>query len=332
MKIVGFGDYLIHFSPFGNERFLQADLMTTTYTGAEANVCAALAFWNEDVSFITRLPEHHLATKGVMFLKSFGIHTDSIAYGSGRMGLYFLEKGHDLRPSAVIYDRSETVFTKSCFSDYDWAHILDHADAFYLSGITPSLSDSLLDCCEQVLRLAKDKNIPVFFDVNLRPTLCSLVKSREIFAALSPYITHLISNEEHLKQLLDYAPSTDEVQPRLEELSHKAREATGIANIAITVRRTINAHQTAVYASYFSGSTMAVSQKYEIDVVDRVGSGDAFSAGIVYSVLHSFDHADTVNFAMASGALKHTVNSDINYATLPEIRNLMASKGFDVVR
>ena len=332
MNIVGFGDYLIHFSPHDNERFLQADLMALTFTGAEANVCAALAFWGENVRFVTKLPEHHLSRKGVMFLQSFGIRTDFIAYGPGRMGLYFLEKGHDLRPSSVIYDRADSAFTASGFSDYDWEGILEGADAFCLSGITPSLSGSLLRCCENALRLARQKNIPVFYDVNLRPTLCGIEQSREIFRALSPYITHLISNEEHLKQLLDFSPAETGDRERLEALSCHASSVTGIPHIAITVRRTISAHRTSVFASYYSGGSAAVSPRYEIDVVDRVGSGDAFSAGLIHSVLHGADNSEAVNFAIASCALKHTVNSDINYSTLREIRHVMESKGFDVLR
>lgn len=332
MKIAGFGDYLIHFSPHDTDRFMQADLMSTTYTGAEANVCAALSLWGEDVSFVTRLPRHPLAQKGIMFLKSFGINTAFIEHAEGRMGLYFLEKGHALRPSAVIYDRLDTVFTKSAFSDYNWDGILSDVDAFCLSGITPSLSDSLLDCCKQALSLAKARNIPVFYDVNLRPTICDITKSRKIFQTLSPYITYLISNEEHLKQLLDYTDPETEDPARLKKLSQAASEITGIRNIAITVRRTISAHETSVYASYYNGETIAVSPKYEIDVVDRVGSGDAFSAGIVYSAMHNSDVSHTVHFSIASCALKHTINSDINYATLEEINRVMGSKGFDVSR
>ena len=311
---------------------MQASSMEITFTGAEANVCAALAFWGENVEFITKLPKHHLATRGIAFLKSFGIKTDRIEYGDGKMGLYFLEKGHAIRPSSVIYDRENSVFTNSKFFDYDWDSILKNSDAFYLSGITPSLSESLLDCCEKVLKKAHKYGIPVFYDVNLRPSICSIEKSKEIFKTLSPYITHLISNEEHLKQLLGYSSLETEDRLRLLDLSKIASQKTNIKNIAITVRRTISAHQTKIYGGYFDGSSIAISPEYEIDVVDRVGSGDAFSAGIVYSFAHKFNINDTINFSVASCALKHTIKNDINYSFLQEIFNVMQSKNLDVNR
>lgn len=332
MNIVGFGDFLIHFSPCGNERFLQADSMSMKFTGAEANVCAALAFWGENVQFVTKLPKHHLALKGEMFLKSFNIKTDFIEHGNGRMGLYFLEKGHAMRPSTVIYDRQGTAFTNCGLNDFDWETIFKNSDAFYLSGITPSLSNNLLDCCEQILKKARSKNISVFYDVNLRPTICDIKKSREIYRRLSPYITHLISNEEHLKQLTEYYSEDKNTATRLKTLSSFVSKKTNIKNIAITVRETINAHKTIILASYSNGKDFTLSPKYEIDVVDRVGSGDAFSAGIVYSVTNNFSTLDTVNFSIASCALKHTINDDINFSTVEEIKTVMSNKNLDVNR
>ena len=332
MSIVGFGDFLMHLSPHDNDRFLQSSAMDITFTGAEANVCAALGFWKEDVRFVTKLPEHNLALKGIMFLNSLNIDTKYIPFGSGRMGLYFLEKGHSVRPSTIIYDRLGTVFTSSKFEDYNFEEILKDANAFYLSGITPCLSDSLFDCCKKALKLAREKNIPVFYDVNLRPSLCDVTKAKTIFNALSPYITHLISNEEHLKQLLDFVPTKTENVDRLLELSKFALKKTNINNIAVTVRKTHSAHQTSFYASYFNGKDIALSKTYDLDVVDRVGSGDAFSAGMVYSFVNNLDISESVEFSSASCALKHTINSDINFSTTNEIMSLMNSSSNDVRR
>jgi len=332
VSIVGFGDFLMHFSPHDTDRFLQTSTMDLTFTGAEANVCAALGLWKEKVRFVTKLPNHALSVKGTMFLSAFHVDTDSIAYGDGRMGLYFLEKGHSVRPSSVIYDRSGTVFTESKFDDYRWDEILDHAEVFYLTGITPSLSDSLLECCEKAMKKASERHIPVFYDVNLRPTICDIEQSRYVFGKLSPYITHLISNEEHLKQLLEYTQTATDDRERLLELANATMARTHIKNIAITVRRTYSAHQTAFFASYFNGEDIALSRKYELDVVDRVGSGDAFSAGMVYAAVHGFDLSEAVEFSSASCALKHTINSDINYSGVEEIKAVMKSSRLDVTR
>ena len=332
MKIVGFGDYLIHFSPPENDRFLQGDTMRISFTGAEANVCAALSFWGEKVDFITRLPRHMLSRKGLMFMNSFRVSTDYVAYGEGRMGTYFLEKGHSVRPSSVIYDRLGTVFTASRYEDFAWEEILEDADALYLSGITPSLSEELFQCCRRLLAECKHRGIAVFYDVNLRPAICDITRSREIFFALAPAITHVISNEEHMKQLLGMDGESGENPDRLPVFAELVREKTGIANVAITVRRTINAHQTRIYGAYSTPELFAASRQWELDVVDRVGSGDAFSAGIIYGISRGWNAQETVEFAAASSAVKHTINNDINFAEAEEIKSIASRKTADVRR
>ena len=334
MKITGFGDYLIHFSPIHDERFMQTDYMHMTFTGAEANVCAALAFWGEDTGFVTRLPKHLLSRRSVAFLTGCGVDMGYVAYGDGRMGTYYLEKGQSLRSSVVIYDRVPSAFTESRYEDYDWSAILDHTDILYLCGITPSLSANLLEICRQILPEARKRNISVFYDVNYRPALGTPEQAGEILRALSPYITHLIGNEEHLKMLLGVRSRFPEEQPaqRLRDLTEQVRSITGIQRIAITVRRTITASQTVIFASYSEHDTFSLSPEYRIQVVDRVGSGDAFSAGLVYAVVHGYPTEKAVRFAAASNAMKHTIADDINFASVEEIENLMQQQGFDVRR
>lgn len=333
MKVVGFGDFLMHLSPTEKMRFAQADTMRLSFTGAEANVLSALGLWGTPTDFVTRIPRHALSERGVSFLRGLSVGTEHIAYGEGRMGVYFLESGYSLRPSQVIYDRMGTAFTESSFGDYDWDAILADADIFCLSGITPALSDALFACTREVLAECKRRGILVVFDVNLRPAICDIVRSREIFSALSPYVGCLISNEEHLKQLLDVAVDKDPEDPeRLPLLADIARARTGIERIAITVRRTPSASRAVVTAAYHDGRDFAVGTTRTIDVVDRVGSGDAFTAGLVYSIIKEKSALDAVEFAIASSAIKHTVYNDVNFATVREIETLVKSTSCDVRR
>ena len=332
MNIVGFGDFLIHFSPTEDQRFDQADLMRVSFTGAEANVCAALSLWGENVEFVTKVPDHALARRGLRFLGGLGVHTGHVPTGGSRMGIYFLENGRSIRPSAVIYDRQSTAFSTCVYEDYDWDRILEGKDAFYLSGITPSLSEELLCCCEKVLAKVRERDIPVFFDLNLRPAICDIFRSREVFDRLKQHITHLIGNEEHLKQLLEIVPAPTEAPSRLKDFAGAVREKTGIGHVAVTVRRTPNAGKAITYAAYDDGTDFAVSSRYELDVIDRVGSGDAFSAGLVYSVMHGSSAEDSVGFAAASCALKHTISNDISYCTVEEVRSVMRGSARDVRR
>ena len=334
MRVTGFGDYLIHFSPMGDERFLQADAMQLSFTGAEANVCAALALWGLDVSFVTRLPEHPLAQKGIMFLKSLGISTRHIARGGKRMGLYFLEKGASVRPAQVIYDRMGSGITEAVPSDFEIDAILDDTDLLYLTGITPTLTENLADCALALCKAAKERGVQVAFDVNYRPTLSTPEQAGAVLKQLAPYITLLIGNEEHLKMLLGVSSKygEDEREKRLSDIANQTRELLKIERIAVTVRRTPSASDAVIYAAYSDGRDFAVSPEHRMHVVDRVGSGDAFSAGLVYAISQGFTAEEAVGFAAASNAMKHTILSDINYAAADEILRVMKQAGFDVKR
>lgn len=332
--ITGFGDYLIHFSPIHDERFMQTDYMHMTFTGAEANVCAALAFWGEKTRFVTRLPRHLLARRGAAFLTGCGVDLGHVAYGEGRMGVYYLEKGQSLRPSVVIYDRVPSAFTQSAFEDFAWDDILSDTDVFYLCGITPNLSDNLFALCQKLLPEIRKRGIPVFFDVNYRSALGTVEQAGRIFRALAPHITHLIGNEEHLKMLLGISPAYGEEEPekRLQDLTEQVRRETGIEHVAVTVRRTVDAGNTVIYASCSDGRSFAVSPEYRIQIVDRVGSGDAFSAGMIYGFVRGLGVSQTVQFAAAANAMKHTIHDDISFASVEEIEALMCRNGFDVRR
>ena len=259
MKVVGFGDFMIHFSPVLDQRFMQSRMMS--YTGAEANVCAALGLWGEKTAFVTCLPDHALAQSGINFLKSLSVDTAHIVTGEGRMGTYYLEKGSGVRPSVVIYDRLPSAFSESGYDSYDWETTLEDADILYLTGITPALSESLLDCTEKLCKLAASYGMLVFFDVNHRPKLQNEEKARAIFKRLCPYITDLIGNEEHLKMLLgicsDYGE--DQWEKRLMDIAEKTTELTGISNVAVTMRRTPSASRAIFGAAYMDAEETAVS-------------------------------------------------------------------------
>lgn len=334
MKVVGFGDFLIHFSPVMNERFAQSRLVQMSFTGAEANVCAALGLWGERVEQVTRLPDNILAQSGISFLKSLSVGTEHIVLAEGRMGTYYLEKGHGRRSSVVVYDRAGSAFCQSKFEDYDWEEIFRDATCLYVTGITPALSEGLFEATLKAMALAREKGIKVFYDVNYRSKLLSMERAAEMFYAFAPHITHLIGNEEHLKGILGMETDLGEekVIERLREVTSAVSEKTAIPNIAVTARRTLSADHTVFCASYFDGKDFAVSPKYEIYPLDRVGSGDAFSAGIVYSELQGYGADEAVAFAAASCAMKHEISDDINLASVKEIRALMDKSGLDVVR
>ena len=334
MKIVGFGDLLIHFSPIMNERFSQSKFVQMSFTGAEANVCGAIGLWGEESELVTALPDNILAQSGLSFMKSLSVNVDHVVVGEGRMGTYYLEKGHGLRPSVVVYDRANSSFCNSKFEDYDWEEIFKDACALYITGITPALSEGLFDATVKAAKTAQEKGIRVYYDVNYRAKLLNIEGAARIFEALSPYITHLIGNEEHLKGIFGFETmyGEDRLKERLIEITDVVLERTKIKNVAVTARRTVSADHTVFAASYFDGAEQAFSPTYDIRPLDRVGSGDAFSAGLVYSNMKGYGAEECVSFAAASCAMKHEISNDINFASVKEIRALMSAQGYDVVR
>lgn len=333
-KVVGFGDYLIHLSPEGYMRFAQASSYDMTFTGAEANVLAALSLWGTDTEFVTAVPDNPIAKKAVAFMRGFGTKTDNIHTGEKRMGLYFLEKGASLRSSGVIYDRENTSFTSSCFEDYNWESIFSDCGCFYITGITAMLSESLRDACTKALALAKKKGIKTVLDLNFRSKLGSTEDFRNVIMEFAKHLDCLIINEEHSKMLFGITNEffEEEAFDRVENYTKQVQKITGIKTIAMPVRRTISASDARVYAGLLDGEAFALGNTFDIHVVDRVGSGDAFSAGIVYSIMNDYDAERTVNFASASSALKHTVESDINYSDISEIEALLKPSFGDVKR
>jgi 2-dehydro-3-deoxygluconokinase len=204
----------------------------------------------------------------------------------------------------------------------------------YLTGITPALSESLVECCVQLCAQAHERGIGVTFDINYRPALSSPEQAGEVLRTLAPYITCLIGNEEHLKMLLGI--STDfgenEREARLADIVQKTRGQLGIEKIAVPVRRTPSASDAVVYAAYSDGKSFCMSAEHHIHVVDRVGSGDAFSAGLIYALAHGYPVQRAIEFAAASNAVKHTNLSDINFASVDEVGRVMLQAGFDVKR
>ena len=204
----------------------------------------------------------------------------------------------------------------------------------FSTGRIITLSSSLFECTKKALREAEKRNIKVFFDINYRPKLSTPQESCEMMKELLPYITHLIGNEEHMKMIFDISSSygEDETEKRVSDMLLKAKEYTGIENIAMTVRRTFSASESGVYAGYLTNDGYAIAPMIKTGVIDRVGSGDSFSAGLIYATIHNYNVEKAVRFAVASCAFKHTVTKDINFATVDEITDVMNDAGNDVRR
>lgn len=324
--VVGFGDILLRLSPPGYQRFMQASNFEINYTGAEANVLASLAMNRVDVQFVTRIPTNPIAESALAFLHKYEIGTKYIASGDGRMGLFYLEKGASQRPGRCIYDRQFSAFVNSQPSDYDWERIFSNATHFHLTGITPALGNALPEICLDACRTAKRMGLTVSLDLNYRATLWSPDEAQRVMRSIVPYVDVLIGGREDAIKMLNVRVDAPNERLACEETARILVDRFDLSAVAFTMRQSTTASDHVYGAMLYHGNQSYYSKQYNIHLVDRVGGGDAFSAGLLYGLLHQFDPQHMVEFAAAAGCLKQTIEQDFNLSSAEEIERLVCSE------
>ncbi|MBS7242192.1 sugar kinase [Treponema sp.] len=330
MKVVTFGEVMLRIEPEGYYRFVQSDRMTTTFGGAEANVAVSLAHFGADSVYVTKLPAHEIGQCAVNALRRFGVNTSFITRGGNRVGIYFNERGASQRPSKCIYDRAGSAIAESSSDDFDWDRIFEGADWFHLTGITPALGGNLPSICIEACKKAKEKNIPVSIDLNYRSKLWTKEQAKETMEKIAPYAHVCVANEEDAKDVFGIeADDTDIENGKLNKngyktVAKKLADKYGFKKVAITLRTSINANINRWTALYYDGADYYFSREHEMMIVDRLGGGDSFCAGLIYSILSGKTSMEAVEFASAASCLKHSVEGDFNMVTAEEVERLAA--------
>lgn len=327
-RVVAFGEIMLRLAPQGYNRFVQADVFGATYGGGEANVAISLANYGVDCCYVTRLPEHEIGQAAVNTLRRFGVDTSMIKRGGERVGIYYLEKGASQRPSKVIYDRAGSSISTAERSDFNWEEILEGADWFHFTGITPALGPQLAEICREACKTAKAKGITVSCDLNYRKKLWARQEARDTMTNLCRYVDVCIANEEDAKDIFGIEPPKNDIEAgRLnhagyESVARQLTEQFGFKTVAITLRGSISASRNDWSAMFYQEGTPYFSKSYTIDIVDRVGGGDSFGAGLIYAALSGKSPQDTVEFAAAASCLKHSIEGDYNLVSLAEVEAL----------
>lgn len=328
-KIVTFGEIMLRLMPQDGHRILQTNYLEATFGGGEANVAVSLSNFNEDVAFMTVLPDNSIGQAAINNLRYFGVDTSIILRQGERVGVYYVEKGQSQRPSKVLYDRKYSAIAMTKRSSFDWERILDGCEWFHFTGITPALSEDLADACLDAVRSARRKGITVSCDLNYRKSLWSTDKAFSAMTALMPYVDVCIANEEDAEKVLAIKPSgTDVGSGKLsydgyKEVARKIIERYGCRAVAITLRSSISANDNKWAGMLFDGKEYYFSKEYDIHIWDRVGGGDSFGAGLIYSLIHGYSGQKTIEFAIAASCLKHTIQGDFNRVSLDEVQSLM---------
>ncbi len=327
--IITFGELMLRLSPNGNDRFIQADSFRIIPGGGEANVAISLANYGDEVCFVTKLPQHEIGQIALNAMRRYGVQTDFIVRGGDRIGLYYAETGASMRPSKVIYDRAHSAIAEADINDFDWDVIMANARWFHWSGITPAISDKAAELTLLACQAAKRHGVTVSVDLNFRKKLWTSEKAISVMRPLMQYVDVCIGNEEDAKLCLGYSPQANVEAGETnaegyKEIFRQMAEQFGFKYIASTLRESYSATCNGWKAMIYDGQTFYESRRYEINpIIDRVGGGDSFSAGLIHGLLNKSDMTEALEFAVAASALKHTVNGDFNLVSVEEVESLM---------
>lgn len=320
---------MMRLAPYHFERLVQANQFQVTYGGGEANVAVSLAHFGHPVSFVSRLPENPLGDAAINRLRAFGVDTGFINRGGDRLGIYFLEHGASIRPSRVTYDRSGTAISQVEPGMFDWTEIFRDAQWFHVTGITPALSASAAKTTLEAVKEAKAHDVKVSCDLNYRKKLWTREQAREVMTELVQSVDVIIANEEDAADVFGIDAETTDVTSGKLSASHyqsvasQLMEVGPIEMVAITLRESLSASDNNWSAMLYDGSMFYKSRKYPIHLVDRVGGGDSFGAGLIHGLLSGWEKQEALEFAVAASALKQTLPGDMNLVSEAEVLSLV---------
>jgi len=317
----------------GKLRFAQTNTLEMTFGGGEANVAMSLAQFGVPSAFVTRLPKNDIAQAGINQLRGLGVDTSRILRGGERIGIYFLESGASQRASTVTYDRANSSISTIDPASVNWAEIFKGAEWFHFTGITPALSDAAAQAALEAAKAAKAAGLSVSCDLNFRKKLWSPAKAQEVMTKIVAHVDYCIANEEDAEKVFGIkADATEITAGKIDhanyiQVAKKLTDKFGFKGVAITLRESFSASRNGWSALYYTGGKDYFSRRYEIDIVDRVGGGDSFAAGLIYGLVKKKSPQEAVEFAVAASCLKHTIMGDYNFTKLDEVEGLLAGDG-----
>lgn len=327
-KIVTLGEIMLRLSPKGNYRFVQSDSFLVIPGGGEANVAVSLANYGHASYFVSKLPAHEIGQIAVNGLRRYGVNTDYIVRGGDRVGLYYAETGASMRPSKVIYDRANSAIAEADPADFNFDEIMEGADWFHWSGITPAISDKAAELTRLACEAAKRHHVTVSVDLNFRKKLWTSEKAIAVMRPLMKYVDVCIGNEEDAQLCLGFKPDADVEGGKTDAEGYYGifkgmMKEFGFKYVVSTLRESFSATHNGWKALIYDGKEFYQSKHYDINpIIDRVGGGDSFSGGLIHGMLTYKDQAKALEFAVAASALKHTIPGDFNVVSTSEVESL----------
>lgn len=327
-KVITLGEIMLRLSTPGYERFVQAESFDAIYGGGEANVAVSLANYGYDAHYVTKLPAHEIGQAAVNNLRRYGVKTDYIVRGGDRVGIYYSETGASSRASKVIYDRANSAMAEADVSEFDFDEIFKDAKWFHTSGITPAISKKGAEITKAAMIAAKKAGAKVSMDLNYRAKLWTPEEAQKVMKDLMQYVDVCIGNEEDASLSLGFTPKGLDVESgkldanAYKEIFKQMKEEFGFEYVVSTLRESYSASDNGWSALIYNGKDFYQSRKYDLRIVDRVGGGDSFAAGLITGFLDGKSQDQALEFAVAASALKHTIKGDFNHVSREEVEKL----------
>ena len=338
-KVVTLGEIMLRLSTPGNTRFVQSDSFDVVYGGGEANVAVSCANYGHDAYFVTKLPKHEIGQSAVNALRKYGVKTDFIARGGDRVGIYYLETGASMRPSKVIYDRAHSAIAEADAVDFDFDAIMEGADWFHWSGITPAISDKAAELTRLACEAAKRHGVTVSVDLNFRKKLWTKEKAQSIMKPLMQYVDVCIANDEDFEATLgihafdgDLSTGIDQIDTYKEGMLEITRQFPNVKSVTSVLRNMHTVEEGDWMGIYYVDGKFYQSPIHTVHSLEAVGAGDAYGAAFVHGLINGFDPQKTVDFAISASVLKLMIQHDFNVVTQEDVFKIMNSKNTNLSR
>ena len=334
MKVVSFGEIMVRLGAPDYLKLIQANKFDVSYAGAEANVAVSLANYGVETDFVTCLPDNPKAERCIMDLRGHKVGVDHILRTGKRIGILYLEKGSNARPSKVYYDREGSSIATVKNGSFNWKEILKDASWFHWTGITPALSENAAKECLNAIKVADGMGITISCDINYRGNLWNYgKKASDVLPEMVKYCDVILGNEEDCEKVFGIRPKDFDAENTAGKIdqqifksvcSQMMQKYPKCKKMAVTLRGAVNANHNTWGGVLYDGNTLYESKRYDItDIVDRVGGGDSFMGGLIFGMLYYEDSQKALDFATAASCLKHTIQGDYNYTRIPEVETLM---------
>ncbi|WP_072984798.1 sugar kinase [Clostridium cavendishii] len=325
-KIVTFGEIMMRLSPKSNKRFSQAEDFKINFGGAEANVAVLLANLGIHSTFVSKLPENPIGDMVERYLDSNRVDTSYIAYGGERLGVYYFENGNSVRSSKVVYDRKSSAMSTSKKGDFSFEEVFKDADWFHFSGITAALGENCVEALKEAIKVAKKNDVKISVDLNYRSKLWDYGTFKTVMRELIKDVDLCIGWIDLNSKSNEFTPVSfkDEVEEKdyFIKVFGEMNKELNVGLVATTIRETFSTSRNSLRGVIFDGDKLIASNKYEFDITDRVGAGDAFAAGLLCELANDKDIKEALEFAVASGVYKHTIEGDASIASYEEIKGI----------